>query len=144
MNHPTQARTSHGFTLIELMITVAIVAILAAVAIPTYKDHIARGRRAEASAVLVEVNQYMQRYYSSNDGYTSTVPSSLENVPRGATTGLTYQISAAINTASYTITAAPIGAMSTDTCGNLLITSQGRKLISVGGAAATTSVACWK
>ncbi len=144
MTHAIRRHALLGFTLIELMITVAIVAILAAVAIPSYKDYIARGRRAEASAVLLEANQYMQRYYSSNDGYTDTLPTSLQYVPKGAATGQTYQLTAAIVTASYTITAAPMGNMATDSCGSYLLTSQGRKLVKIGTSSPTTSITCWK
>lgn len=52
---------ARGFTLIELMIVVAIVAILAAVAYPSYRDSISKSRRAEARAQLMDAVQYMQR-----------------------------------------------------------------------------------
>ena len=58
MSFPTSSRfprrPAAGFTLIELMITVAIIAILASVAYPSYRDHVAKGRRAEAKALATE------------------------------------------------------------------------------------------
>lgn len=70
---PRQARLSaaRGFTLIEVMITVAIVAILAAVAVPQYKDYVTRGRLADASTGLATLKAQMERYYQDNRTYAS-------------------------------------------------------------------------
>ena len=76
-----------GFTLIELMITVAIVAILAAIAYPAYTDYVTRARRADAKTVLSEANQWMQRYFSNNfrftiaSGAVTPLPASLQESP---------------------------------------------------------------
>lgn len=68
-----QARSTaaRGFTLIEVMITVAIVAILAAVAMPQYKDYVTRGRLADASTGLATMKAQMERYYQDNRTYAS-------------------------------------------------------------------------
>ncbi|AVS93976.1 prepilin-type cleavage/methylation domain-containing protein [Paracidovorax avenae] len=58
-----------GFTLIELMITVAIVGILASIAYPSYREYVAKSRRAEARAVLLAAQQWMERFYSENYRY---------------------------------------------------------------------------
>jgi prepilin-type N-terminal cleavage/methylation domain-containing protein len=62
---------SQGFTLIELMITVAIVAILAAIAIPNYRDYVIRGQLVDATQGLAAVRANMERYYQDNRSYVT-------------------------------------------------------------------------
>lgn len=73
MSHNTSHRRplSRGFTLIELMIAVAIIAILSAVAVPIYTDYITRGRLADASTGLSTIRAQMERYYQDNRTYAS-------------------------------------------------------------------------
>ena len=59
-----------GFTLIELMVTAAIVAVLAAIAVLSYASYIARARRADARVQLVQAAQFMQRFYTANDSFS--------------------------------------------------------------------------
>ncbi|AVS78597.1 prepilin-type cleavage/methylation domain-containing protein [Paracidovorax avenae] len=58
-----------GFTLIELMITVAVVGILAAIAYPSYREYVSKSRRAEAKTILLSAQQWMERFYSENYRY---------------------------------------------------------------------------
>src|SRR3546814_8292194 len=60
-----------GFTLIELMVVVAIIAILASIAYPAYTDYIVQTRRSAGAACLLEQAQFMERYYTTNMGYSS-------------------------------------------------------------------------
>ena len=70
-----------GFTLIELMITLAIVAILAAVAIPSYRDSVWKGKRAEAKAAMLKMLQAQERYYTQANTYVD--PTTLTTAQRG-------------------------------------------------------------
>ena len=62
-------RFQRGFTLVELLVTVAIVAILAAVAYPSYQEQVAKARRAEMQGELVRLAQFMERLYSETGCY---------------------------------------------------------------------------
>jgi type IV pilus assembly protein PilE len=69
---PSTRRGRHeGFTLIELMITVAIVAILAAVALPAYGDYVRRGQLPEAFSGMADLRVKMEQYYQDNRSYGS-------------------------------------------------------------------------
>jgi len=69
--HMNQRRRSNGFTLIEVMIVVAIVTILAAVAIPSYRDYILRGQLVDGTTILSTVRADMERYYQDNRRYSN-------------------------------------------------------------------------
>jgi type IV pilus assembly protein PilE len=163
---PKSRKTSAaGFTLIELMVTVAIVGILAAIALPSYSAYVARARRAEARTQLVQAAQFMQRFYAANDQYDQDrsgnsvlgsavgMPDSLRKSPADATA--IYQLNTSITTAgtytatvsttAYTLTMAPIsgGVAAADACGMFTLTSEGKR--NVTGATATKSRdECWK
>lgn len=62
-------RLDKGFTLIELMITVAIIGILAAVALPSYKDYVRRGQLPEATSALAALRIKMEQYYQDNRNF---------------------------------------------------------------------------
>lgn len=139
------ARRSSGFTLIELMIVVAIIGILSAVAYPAYTDQIRRGNRAEATAALLEAQQFMERYYGASNRYSTAangnpaLPTRLQTIPAGATTRYTLSVAATVN--SYTLTAVPSGSMAADKCGSLTITNTGVKGRSATGP---TVAECWR
>jgi type IV pilus assembly protein PilE len=67
--HANRASAHRGFTLIEVMIVVAIVAILAAVAVPAYSDHVRRGQLSEAFAGMSDLRVKMEQYYQDNRNY---------------------------------------------------------------------------
>jgi type IV pilus assembly protein PilE len=139
---------SNGFTLIEVMIVVAIVAILAALAFPSYREQIAKSRRAEASAVLLESSQYMRRFYSANDTFTTTLPASLQQSPRENTVNPYYTVGVVLsaNTTSFTVTAAPVSGrnMADDRCGSYYLNSTGGKFNALSGNSPGTITGCWR
>ena len=146
-------RASNGFTLIEVMITVAIVAILASVAYPSYTSYIARGKRADARVQLLQAAQYMQRFYAANDSYTTTrnniavataMPANLKQSPADATAPA-YTLTVAASVTSYTLTMAPVssGSMAADECGSFILTSTGARTISTT-TDTTIRDKCWR
>lgn len=132
---------SRGFTLIELMIVVAIVGILSVVALPSYKSYIERGKRADAKTVLLNAAQFLERYRSANFKYPASspnpLPSNMQVAPSVGTKS--YDISIDVPTAalSFTLTATPSG-WTDSRCGNLTLTNLGVKGQSVG-----TTAECW-
>ena len=128
-----------GFSLIELMIVVAILAIIVAVALPSYQNQIKKTRRATAKADLVELASFMQRFYSENYKFDQDKGGTAVSLPYNQSpkdgTSKSYTIALAKTAVSYTLTATPSGAQVGDTCGNLTITHTGVK-----GAGGTN---CW-
>lgn len=107
----TPRRASGGFTLIELMIVVAVVAILAALALPSFVDSIRKGRRAEAVAVLGQVQQAQERRRANNPTYTDTLADlqQLNLDPDNKTNSGYYTVSIAQADATmYTVTATAV------------------------------------
>lgn len=139
------ARHSSGFTLIEVMIVVAIIGVLSAIGFPAYTDYIMRGNRSEATAALLEARQFMERYYGANNRYSTAadgnpaLPTRLQTIPAGGPTRYTLSVAATVN--SYTLTAVPSGSMATDKCGSLTITNTGVKGRSTTGP---TVAECWR
>ncbi|MBA3593850.1 MAG: type IV pilin protein [Polaromonas sp.] len=139
------ARRHSGFTLIEIMVVVAIIGILSAIAYPAYTEHIMRGNRSEATAALLEAQQFMERYYGASNRYSTAangnpaLPARLQTIPAGATTRYTLSVAATVN--SYTLTAVPSGSMAADKCGSLTITNTGVKGRSATGP---TVAECWR
>jgi type IV pilus assembly protein PilE len=67
------AGAQQGFSLIELMVVVAIVSILAAIAYPSYQEQVRRSRRAEGKALLMEAQAKQERFFTANNSYASTM-----------------------------------------------------------------------
>ncbi|THD11965.1 type IV pilin protein [Metallibacterium scheffleri] len=130
-------KRSVGFTLIELMIVVAIIAILSAIAYPAYNKYVLRSRRSDAYAALNQDQATMERCYAQYFSYaptTATCPAVQTTSPEGY-----YSVVASNVTATtYTLTATAIGPQAQDTgCATLSLDQAGNKT-STGGSAN-----CW-
>ena len=141
-----------GFTLIEVMIVVVIVAVLSSIAYPSYKESVARSRRAEARVVLTAAQQWMERFYTENNRYDQSratppvavaLPAGLAASPKeGATKYYNLSFSGAVGQNSYTLQAVPTGAQSSDGCKTLTLTNTGARGLT--GSPTKTVNECWR
>lgn len=138
----TRSKPSTGFTLIELMITVAIVGILAAIAYPSYQDSVRKSWRANAASCLMELAQRMERRFTGSSSYEGDELPSSGCINEGGM-GARYDFLFAEDeptATTFILQASPVagGPQSSDTCGTLTITQTGQK-----GADDTVSD-CWR
>ncbi|EED35040.1 methylation site containing protein [Luminiphilus syltensis NOR5-1B] len=112
--------TQSGFSLIELLIAVAIVGILAAVAIPSYRAQIQESRRSAGQTALLEAAQLAERQFTTTNAYTGTDISGVDVE--------FYTLTLPTLTATtYTVSAAPTGPQATDPCGTMTVTHTGAR-----------------
>ena len=123
---------ARGFSLIEVMIAVAIVGILAAIAVPSYQSHLRKARRADAAAFMTQVQQKQQQYLMDARSYalggTALTELSL-TAPTSVTDWYTVTVTPAAPTVppSFTITATPIVGKAQELDGPLTLTHTGKK-----------------
>jgi type IV pilus assembly protein PilE len=116
-----------AFTLIELMVTVAIVGILSAIAYPSYQNSVIKSRRADAEGILLGLANALERKFTENNSYTGyTLP---------AAASIYYIITLNTTASSYTLTATPTRTQTSDNCGTLSLTHTGVK--------GPTTSGCW-
>jgi type IV pilus assembly protein PilE len=154
MNYQRSARSrwrrnSGGFTLVELMVVIAIVAVLANIAVATYRSYILRANRTEGRMALLSTQVAQEKFFLQNNTYAQDIPTVIAAPPAGlginltaggVTSGGNYTLSfSAVTPNSYTLQAVATGNQTKDTaaCLTFTINDQGQRT-------PADSTGCWK
>lgn len=129
-------RSNRGFTLIEIMIVIAIIGIMLTIGIPSYTEYVKKGRRAEVVSLLSEQAQSLERFYTKNNLYTGITGLSAGNDFYTITPTITDQ------TFLLTATRKTGSAMATDKCGDFTLTNTGVRSMNNATTGLTTKD-CW-
>jgi type IV pilus assembly protein PilE len=133
---------SRGFTLVELMIALAVVGLLSAIAYPSYQQQVAKGRRTDAKQSLLELAQRMERFYTERGTYAGATLGSTGLYPNVSSGGY-YSLTIVSQTADgFSVRATPRGAQVGDACASFLYNQLGEQTVS--SDASLSAVKCWQ
>jgi len=137
-----------AFTLIEVLVALVVLGVLASLALPGFFEQVARARRTDVQAALLEDAAYMQHYYAAHDAYDGTPAPRLPyaGTPRLGAPNYTIAVDVpASDPTSFVLTASRTGAMSADPCGDFTVDNLGRRGLVPGTVAAGRSAErCWR
>lgn len=138
-------KVNKGFTLIELMIVVAVIGILGAIAYPSYTEYVMRGHRADARAGLLQAQLWMERAATASGVYPTQLPAAL-TWTNDADKRYTIGFSNGNSDTAFTLTATPKqnSPQTKDKCGTLTLTHTGQRDIKDKPSGSTMTAAdCW-
>jgi len=132
-------RRPDGFTLIELMIVIAIIAILVGIAFPSYQQYVLRSGRADGQAVLLQAAQTLERCFTRYSAFNNSACALQQGDTLDSENEKYLLTVTTVDANDFLLTASPQGGQAADTeCGNLTLTANGTK-----GAASGNVDDCW-
>ncbi|OOG64890.1 hypothetical protein B0E46_05725 [Rhodanobacter sp. B04] len=146
--HGTRRGRQCGFTMVELMIVVVIIAVLAAIAIPAYGRYAYRARRPDGQQLLLQIANAQERYYATNNQYGALTSMGYNNQAISEKGYYSVQVNvvadpAGNSSAAFVATATPISSQAKDVCGALSISNTGVKLPAASDAGFNANGNCW-
>ncbi|ENW93981.1 type IV pilin protein [Acinetobacter dispersus] len=131
----------NGFTLIELVVVVAIIGILAAIVYPSYQEYVRKAKRTNMQSEMMRIAQYLQRYRVINHHYTNATLDNGLLVQDFPATNAMYKLTLAPLDQSWTMTATPTGAQTGD--GSIILNHQGQKCWIKGSSCTPSATTNW-